>query len=57
MKRDFEDVQYLLTNFGTEVSQVWRQLNQEEVDRLLELDWMVEAPPAWMEYYRRVLGR
>ncbi|WEW54694.1 hypothetical protein PRK78_000116 [Emydomyces testavorans] len=57
MDKDVEDVQYLLKNFGTEISNIQHQLNQDEVDQFLTLDWAAAIPPSLMAYYRQTLGR
>lgn len=57
MERDIEDMQYLLSNYGSEVSSIRDQLDQDDVDEFFDLYWATAAPPEQVAHYRRVLGR
>ena len=57
MARDIDDIRFLLENFGDDVAGIWRDLDQDDVDEFLELDWVLELPNSVCDRYRRVLGR
>ncbi|KAK2738394.1 hypothetical protein FQN57_007071 [Myotisia sp. PD_48] len=57
VNRDIHDLQYLLDTYPTDISNICKNLDQNEVDELFELDWVRDSPYEVVTRWQQILGR